>query len=434
MLRSRTRPAISQTLTATYKVDAGEDVTCIFTNQKRSLIIVKKVTDPDGAGGDQCSPSRRATTQTSRSPEGEQNVSPELLPGNYSVTENTPDGWELESATCDNGDDPSDIDLPATTVVTCTFINTPTDAEHGTIIVKKVTQPAGDDTEFDFDFGEPDFALADGEQETFDDLAAGYLLRLRETRPRAGTSPRRPAPTRAIPAEIELSAGETVTCTFTNTKRGTIIVEKQTSPDATQGSFSFTGDAAGSIGDGEPDRRLRPEPGTYCSTEGAAAGWLLTAIECDDEESSGNLGTRTATFQLDAGETVKCVFTNAKQTVGKGSIDVQKSASPTSLKEPGGPVDVLRADHEHVGCRTSRSRTSSTTSSAISTTRAGTAASTFRSTSGRASRWAASSPRQVTGTAGGPDARQRRVRGRDATSSAISSRTATTRGSRSRRS
>jgi uncharacterized repeat protein (TIGR01451 family) len=32
------------------------------------------------------------------------------------------------------------------------------------------------------------------------------------------------------------------------------------------------------------------------------------------------------------------MFTNAQRTIGRGSIDVQKSASPTSLKEPGGPV------------------------------------------------------------------------------------------------
>ena len=41
---------------------------------------------------------------------------------------------------------------------------------------------------------------------------------------------------------ISLQPGETVTCTFTNTKRGTIIVEKQTSPDGATGSFTFTGD------------------------------------------------------------------------------------------------------------------------------------------------------------------------------------------------
>ena len=324
------------TLTATYKVDAGETVKCTFTNQKRSLIIVKKVTNPTGLAGDfDFTASYDADGFTLS--DGEQNVSPELLAGNYSVSEKTPDGWTSEGS-CTNGDDPSSIDLPASTVVTCTFVNTPTDDEHGTIIVKKVTDPATDETDFDFTLGELEFALAGGEQETVDELEPGTYAVSERTR-EGWDLTSATCSDQSDPDEIELSAGETVTCTFTNTKRGTIIVEKQTSPDATQGSFSFTGDAAGTIGDGQQIVVSDLKPGTYFSTEGAAAGWLLTAIECDDEESSGNLGTRTATFQLDAGETVRCVFTNAKQTVGKGSIDVQKSASPTSLKEPGGPVE-----------------------------------------------------------------------------------------------
>ena len=81
-----------------------------------------------------------------------------------------------------------------------------------------------------------------------------------------------------------------MTCTFTNTKRGTIIVEKQTSPDTPRAASPFTGDAAGSIGDGGQIVVSDLEPGTYTSTEAGAEGWLLTSIECDDEESSGNLG------------------------------------------------------------------------------------------------------------------------------------------------
>ena len=242
----------------------------------------------------------------------------------------------LESATCNNGDDPSDIDLPAATIVTCTFVNAPV-PEHGTIIVKKVTAPSGDDTEFGFEFGETGFTLSDGQQKTFDDLAAGTYS-VSEDTPEGWDLTSATCSDQSDPDEIELSAGETVTCTFTNTKRGTIIVEKQTSPHGAQGSFTFTGDAAGSIGDGGQIVVSNLEPGTYSSTESVADGWLLTAIECDDEGSAGDLGKRTATFQLDAGETVKCVFNNVEQTVGKGSIDVQKSANPTSLKEPGGPV------------------------------------------------------------------------------------------------
>jgi hypothetical protein len=36
-------------------------------------------------------------------------------------------------------------------------------------------------------------------------------------------------------------------CTFTNTKRVTVVVEKQTVPDGTPWSFTFTGAAPGTI-------------------------------------------------------------------------------------------------------------------------------------------------------------------------------------------
>jgi uncharacterized repeat protein (TIGR01451 family) len=130
-----------------------------------------------------------------------------------------------------------------------------------------------------------------------------------------------------------------VTCVFTNTKRGTIIVEKQTVPDGAAQQFSFSGDASGSIGDNGQIVVANLLPGTYTSTEAAADGWNLTSIACSDANSTGALGTRTATFTLEAGETVKCTFTNLKPVPsGQGAIDVQKSADPTTVEEPGGPV------------------------------------------------------------------------------------------------
>ena len=119
---------------------------------------------------------------------------------------------------------------------------------------------------------------------------------------------------------------------------GTIIVEKQTSPNGVAGTFTFSSAAAGSIGDNGQITVSGLAPGTYTSTEASAQGFILTAISCSDTNSSGNLGTRTATFVVEAGEVVKCTFTNAQQVAGRGAISVSKSASPTTLKEPGGPV------------------------------------------------------------------------------------------------
>ena len=44
---------------------------------------------------------------------------------------------------------------------------------------------------------------------------------------------------RAIERLAGARPGETVTCTFTNTQRGKIIVEKQTLPDGSSQSFEF---------------------------------------------------------------------------------------------------------------------------------------------------------------------------------------------------
>jgi hypothetical protein len=56
--------------------------------------------------------------------------------------------------------------------------------------------------------------------------------------------------------------------------------------------------------------------GTYTVTEVETAGFTLTGLACATTEASGdtttvNLETRTATIDLDGGETVTCTFTNS---------------------------------------------------------------------------------------------------------------------------
>jgi hypothetical protein len=107
------------------------------------------------------------------------------------------------------------------------------------------------------------------------------------------------------------AAGDELECIVTNTQQpGTIIVEKQTDPDGAPDTFTFTGDAPGTIADGQRIVVGDLQPGTYTSVEIVPAGWDLTAIECNDDNSSGDPNARTATFQLEAGETVTCTFYN----------------------------------------------------------------------------------------------------------------------------
>lgn len=55
---------------------------------------------------------------------GQSSSSGPVFPGPaYSVTEDVPEGWTMAGATCDNGSDPSNIEVATGEVVTCTFTN-----------------------------------------------------------------------------------------------------------------------------------------------------------------------------------------------------------------------------------------------------------------------------------------------------------------------
>ncbi len=315
---------------ATFHVAPGETVTCTFTNTKRGQIIIDKTTVP--AGDSQLftfTPSYDGGSTFQLADATAPHGSSALVPGTYSVSEGTVAGWDLTGTECSDGSAVNAISLQPGEIVTCTFTNT----KRGHIIIDKVTDPSGDPTSFEFNpsYSDDNFTLTDtqdpndsgailpGTHSVAELTMAGWDL--------TGTSCSDQSPVTAI----SLQPGETVTCTFTNTKRGTIIVEKQTSPDGATGSFTFTGDAAGTIGDNGKITVNNLVPGTYTSTEGdPGVNFDLGSIVCDDGQSATastvDLAKATATFKLDPGETVTCVFTN----VQRGTITIIKNAQPDS--------------------------------------------------------------------------------------------------------
>ncbi|MBI5155682.1 DUF4215 domain-containing protein [Candidatus Peregrinibacteria bacterium] len=133
---------------------------------------------------------------------------------------------------------------------------------------------------------------------------------------------------------IVLSAGETVTCTFTNTKLGTVTIVKNANPDDAQ-DFSFTSTLPGGSTfslDDDGEGGALPNSVTYTSvplggytiTEDAATGWSLTGVSCTggDADGSTSTATRTATIDVDAGEAITCTFTNTKY----GTLRINKDA------------------------------------------------------------------------------------------------------------
>ncbi len=325
------------TFTATYHVSPGETVKCVFTNIKRGEITVVKRTVPAGAA----TSFHFVTNYDSGGfslHDGQQNVSGPLKAGEtFSVSENVPSGWVQTSATCDNGDSPDAIHMTPFGTPTCTFVNTK--AAH--IIVKKVM--VGGTDSFDFS-GMPTGTISEsggtleatvvpGQYTSTEAAKNGWDLSSIscDDEGSSGTVESRTA-------TFDVQAGQTVTCTFTNTKQAQVIVKKVMVGGT--GSFDFSGTPSGTISQNGGTISANVEPGQYTSTEATKDGWDLTSVTCDDENSSGDLGDRTATFDVQAGETVTCTFTNTKKVVvvGQGSISVSKSADPTSMQEPGGPV------------------------------------------------------------------------------------------------
>ena len=63
------------------------------------------------------------------------------------------------------------------------------------------------------------------------------------------------------------------------------------------------------------------EPGSYIAEEIVPAGWILTNITCDDANSTVDIPGKTATFNIESGEDVKCTFENSVDTDGDGIPD-----------------------------------------------------------------------------------------------------------------
>ena len=131
---------------------------------------------------------------------------------------------------------------------------------------------------------------------------------------------------------MTLTPGANVTCTYTNTKKGVIEVEKQTDPAGAAQAFPFSTNVPGWTvgGDGTLiDNQVASQqvvPGTYTVTEGGTSGWNLTGIVCTDPtgNSSGSTATGIATYIVAPGETVRCVYTNTQ----RGVITVEKQTLP----------------------------------------------------------------------------------------------------------
>ncbi len=304
---------------------AGQNVTCTFTNTKDGSITIVKETNPDDGG-----PFEFA------GPDGDFELSDNgsepftgLQPGSYDFSETELVGWELTDIDCGNasvsdlGETGVRVNLAAGQNVTCTFTNT----KDGSITIVKETNP-DDGGPFEFAGPDGDFELSDNGSEPFTGLQPGSydfseteLVGWELTDIDCGNASVSDLGETGV--RVNLAAGQNVTCTFTNTKDGQIVLNKQTTTpnDEDTSTFDFTGDI---VANDVPDDGLVGKavaPGQYTVTEtDPGAQWSLYDIVCDDGDSSGNVGNGTATYNVAPGETVKCTFYN-----GQAEIEVAKT-------------------------------------------------------------------------------------------------------------
>ena len=289
--------------------------------------------------------------------------------GAYTVIESAVAGWSLTALACTGagadsstnlGTRTATLDIDAGETVICTFTNT----KDASLTVVKVTDPATDPQDFDFNLtgtGVPaDLDLdTDGgdaplpSQDTFSltAAAAGRLHGHRVGR-QAGWSLTALACTGAG-ADSSTNLGiARPPSTSTPARRDLHLHQHQgRQPDGRQGDRPGERSAGLRL---QPDRhrragrprprhrwRRRPpaQPGhvqpdrrrswaPIPSSSRPSAGWSLTTLACTGAgaDSSTNLGTRTATLDIDAGETVICTFTNTKDA----SLTVVKVTDPAS--------------------------------------------------------------------------------------------------------
>jgi hypothetical protein len=131
--------------TVTFDIDSNADVLdCTYTNRARGTIVVEKITD-DGFGSfdftsSTLTPASFTLTTTAAGAGGKDSETfSDLAPGTYDVAETVPAGWNLVSATCDDGSDPATIGLSAGETVTCTFHDA---REKGAIEITKTRKHA----------------------------------------------------------------------------------------------------------------------------------------------------------------------------------------------------------------------------------------------------------------------------------------------------
>ena len=328
---------------------AIDSVACDFVNVKRGRITIAKSATPKDAQLFTFTTASLATTTSlpptfqiadSGTPPSSQSFDA-LVPTIYTVTELPVAGWRLVDVACTGGaviaSNPDTgaavIDLQPGEDVVCTYAN----AKNATISITKTAVGAAAGDLFTF-VGDLAGTIASGQSlsATFADgtyvasevVPAGFdLTNIVCTGGSViytgeGSTPTAIFTPGDTTVNVTVTGAQTVACTFTNVKRGSIrVVKAAQGGDATfdyVGARTFQVATVGGAGENTAAYASVP-PGTYPITEVVPAAWRLVGVACSNA-SAVDLGTATATATVAPGEAVTCTFTNARQ----GSITITK--------------------------------------------------------------------------------------------------------------
>ena len=275
-----------------------------------------------------------------------------LLPGSYDVSEEANSNYTT-TAICDNQDNPSQITLAAGQDITCTFTNTL--KQGGLTVVKNAV--GGDDSFSFHPSWTEDFSIqtekGTGSQH-FDLDATSTPYSISENTPPSGWEKdgvvcENNSQQSVDPANIIITPDGGVTCTFTNTKHGQLIVHKDTSNEDSQTNFTITASGTGTIVSPSAEQSItggsqvtyEVTPGVYSVNEAVKNGWTLSSNTC-------------AEVSVVAGGTSECTITNTYSPTLPGTLIVKKvvsgsQASPTefSFSVNGGQAQAFEADGQN---------------------------------------------------------------------------------------
>ena len=140
----------------------------------------------------------------------------------------------------------------------------------------------------------------------------------------------------ATSLQVTVSAGENVTCTITNVRRGSIAVTKQIEPATDLGRFDLKVDSTivrNAAADNQGGTATGLAPGSYTASELADEGSPTTladyvsSVACSGETTAQNATSLQVT--VSAGENVTCTITNVR----KAQLTVNKVCQPAN--DPG---------------------------------------------------------------------------------------------------